>query len=151
MTCDLVDGADSYTIYYGTQSISEDGASYENNILLGNVNEHILEHLVPDIMYYFAVAADDSTGTYLGSYNYSEEISTIAGEIDQIPEEDPINVEIPEEETTLEVELSVLEDLLEDKHTSATEPTSLPQSGPVTTALALVSGAGAYFWRKFRK
>jgi len=156
LTWNPVEGADSYTIYYGIQSISEDGASYENNILLGNVNEYTLEDLTPGITYYFAAAADDSTGTYLGSYNYSEEISVVADEIVQVPAEEPVNVEIPEpevEEVVLDVELSELETLFKDEHTSADEPTpeSLPQSGPATAALVLASGAGAYFWRRFRK
>ncbi|MFH1546686.1 MAG: fibronectin type III domain-containing protein [Patescibacteria group bacterium] len=163
LTWNPVEGADSYTIYYGIQSISEDGASYENKILLGSVNEYTLEGLMPSITYYFSVAADDSTGTYLGSYNYSEEISVVAGEAEE-PEnpdpEEPVDVEDPdlenieedpEEEVILDVELSALEDLLGgDEYTSA-DPESLPQSGPATAALALVSGAGAYFWRRFRK
>ncbi len=162
---DLVEGADSYTIYYGIQSISEDGANYENNILLGNVNEYALEDLMPDIVYYFAVAADDSTGTYLGSYNYSEEISAVAGSIEEPlvleePVEEPPVLEEPVEEPPVleepeEIDISALEALLRDGHTSAGEsaadPENLPQSGPATAALALVSSAGAYFWRKFRK
>lgn len=154
LTWNPVEGADSYTIYYGAQSISEDGASYENSVLLGNVSEYALEDLTPNITYYFATAADDSTGTHLGSYNYSEEISVVAGELTENPEESEEESSASEESE--EEEHSASENLLEEnEHTSASEPTadpeSLPQSGPAATALALVSGAGAYFWRRFRK
>jgi hypothetical protein len=145
LTWDPVEGADSYTIYYGIQSISEDGASYENDVLLGNVTEHTVENLTAGTPYYFSAAADDSTGTYLGSYNYSEEVSgtpteTPAPTADPLPTPDPVDPP------------SALEVLLQDEHPApTTPPASLPQSGPATAALALVSGAGAYFWRKFRK
>ncbi|MCK5472264.1 fibronectin type III domain-containing protein [Candidatus Gracilibacteria bacterium] len=159
LTWDSAEGADSYTIYYGAQSISEDGASYEENIMVGNVNEYTLEDLMSGTMYYFAVAADDSTGTHLGSYNYSEEISLVADGEAPAPEEAPVGVEPPEEfpeEVIPEEEPSALVSLLDEgEHTSANEPTvdpeNLSQSGPAMVVFALVSGTGAYFWRRFRK
>ncbi len=158
---DPVDGADSYTVYYGTQSISEDGASYENDVLLGNVTEYTVEDLIAGVTYYFSAAADDSTGTYLGSYNYSEEVSATTSEI-VVPVDDPVEP-IEPAEPTMPVEIVVpevdpiVEELIENIYPSASEPTptttleSLPQSGPATAMLVLISGTGAYFYRKFRK
>lgn len=75
ITWDAVAGADQYTLYYGTTSINTDGATYEENVLLDDVTQYLLTGLTPETKYYLAVAADDSTGSKFGSYNYSEEIS----------------------------------------------------------------------------
>jgi hypothetical protein len=151
LTWDTVTGADSYTIYYGVQSISEDGASYENDVLLGNVTTHTVTGLISGTTYYFSAAADDSTGTYLGSYNYSEEVSAIAmisvddtTIIPDVPADDPLNTP------------SVLDVFFGEDHPASDEPaapapTSLPQSGPATAALVLVSGLGSFIYRKFKK
>ncbi len=176
---DPVAGADGYTIYYGIQSISEDGASYENDILLGDVTEYTINELTPGVTYYFSAAADDTTGTYLGSYNYSEEVSVVAGDavvvpvdpdpvVPIIPEEapvvdlvdpDPVAPIIPEEALVVDpvdpvdsvVDTEPSFPAADDESVPTPEPESLPQSGPATAAVALVSSAGAYFWRKFRK
>ncbi len=75
ITWNAVAGADQYTLYYGTTSINTDGATYEKSVLLDNVTRYLLTGLTPATKYYIAVAADDSTGSKFGSYNYSEEIS----------------------------------------------------------------------------
>ncbi|MCF7836372.1 fibronectin type III domain-containing protein [Candidatus Gracilibacteria bacterium] len=150
LTWDAVTGADSYTIYYGLQSISEDGSSYENDVLLGNVTTYTVENLTPDTTYYFSAAADDSKGTYLGSYNYSEEVSAKATTTVVAPEP-PVFTPV-----TPPIAPSALDIFLEDDHPSSAEPatpapTSLPQSGPATAALVLVSGLGSFVYRKFKK
>ena len=184
LSWDPVTNADFYTIYYGTQSVSEDGASYEDSLAVENVTEYVVTDLLPQTIYYFAVAADDSSGLYFGSYNYSEEVTAIAGE-EIIEEEDPIVEEeeiIPEDETpvedetpiedeiTLEVDDETLvdetdpefnendfvpvEEVEEVKSASQTQTQSdpnLPDSGPATAAVALISSAGAYVYRKFKK
>jgi len=148
LTWDAVAGADSYTIYYGTQSISEDGASYENSILLGDELEYTVEDLLSETTYYFAAAADDSTGVMFGSYNYSEEVSATT-----LAEDAPIVEEPIVEEPVVEEPVVPLEDIKfvpeEEPQLPAAE--ELPQSGPATAALMLISTAGAYAYRRFRK
>ena len=163
ITWDAVEGADQYTLYYGTESISIDGASYENSLLLGNVVEYTVAGLDPETTYYFAVAADDSTGAYLGSFNYSEEVSitTLAAEIpvDPAAEESSEPVVDPAAESSIEPENDTPADSVEElvggelypaAEESTTPPENLPKSGPATAAAFLISGAGAYLWRKYR-
>lgn len=189
LSWDAVQGADSYTIYYGTQSISQDGASYEQDILVGDVTTYTVENLDAGVEYFFAAAADDSTGVYLGSYNYSEEVSAIpeiapvADDpiVDPVISTDPVSptttesgtdpfagfVDAPAELETVDDPMDILNQMNqpsselemlmqnESEHMAATEPSqtvnSLPQSGPATAVVALMSAAGAYAWRKFRK
>ncbi|MCF7845637.1 MAG: fibronectin type III domain-containing protein [Candidatus Peribacteraceae bacterium] len=169
ITWDAVAGADQYTLYYGTESISVDGASYENSLILGEVVEHTVTDLDPATTYYFAVAADDSTGTYLGSFNYSEEVSATTLEteilVDPAAEDEPVvdpaaeNPTIepePEEEVISEPEVDPVEELVGGELYPAAEepsapPENLPKSGPATAVAMLMSGTGAYFWRKYRK
>ncbi len=151
LTWDAVTGADSYTIYYGVQSISEDGASYENDVLLGNVTTHTITGLISGTTYYFSAAADDSTGTYLGSYNYSEEVSAIA----MISVDEATIIPGISADDLLDTP-SALDVFLEEDHPASEEPadpdpTSLPKSGPATAALILVSGLGSFVYRKFKK
>jgi len=176
LTWDAVADADRYTIYYGTQSISDNSAGYENDILVENVTTYTVEDLDPGTKYYFAVAADDSTGTYFGSYSYSKE-KEVEVEVSMIITDDSLGLGeleisealIAETEEVLTADStdslntplgdtpSSLDTLLEDYHPAASinEPAELveelPQSGPATAALVFTSGIGAYFWRKFKK
>jgi hypothetical protein len=164
-TWDPVQGADKYTVYYGAQSISEDGANYENDVLLENVTEYIAQNLVFGTTYYFAVAADDSTGAYMGSYNYSEEVSAVPLEAVAVePPEDlltpapfiPDNLpadELVEPVAVLDESTTIMDILSEDNMhaAAATAPESLPQSGPATAGLILISSLGAFVYRKFKK
>jgi hypothetical protein len=74
-----VENADEYTIYFGTKSMANDIGYYEKDKVVGDVTEYVIKDLSPNTTYYFTVGADDSTGTYKGSYNHSEEVSATAG------------------------------------------------------------------------
>jgi hypothetical protein len=184
---DSVAGANQYTLYYGRTSINPDGASYEKSILLVIVTNYLLTGLTPETKYYIAVAADDSTGSRLGSFNYSEEVSvttlseqpvaveptpaivepTPPAVIEPIPAVDPLAsittqseiTAIPTLETTESItEISApVEDLVGQKFNASgevepsTAPEDLPKSGPELALVFLVSGAGTYLWRKYRK
>jgi hypothetical protein len=103
---DAIEGADSYTIYYGTESITEDNADYENQIYTEDVINYEITGLTPDVEYFFAVGAEDSTGGNFGSYNYSNEIVLIPlvaiedEETDLLLEENSVN-SVNEEEGVL--------------------------------------------------
>jgi len=156
---DAVENADRYTIYYGSNSVVEDGGSYEENITVSDMTEHTVENLLADTIYYFAVAADDSTGIYLGSYNYSNEVSTIAGEAVANPDPDPDPDEdlpvVDTDEITSETIVALPEDEEEDEATlpedEEEDEATLPDSGPATAAVLIASAGGAYFYRKLRK
>lgn len=149
-----VDGADLYTIYYGTQSVQEDGGSYAEQVLVEEVTTHDITDLVVGTTYYFAVAADDSTGAYLGSYNYSDEVTVTVIEAAAEPEPEPIVAEDPvveDHEAAAEPEPEPIvepEPVIEPEPVVEAEPESLPQSGPLAGVLVLASAAGAYVWRK---
>ncbi len=132
-----VAGADSYTVYYGADSVATDGGIYENSIAVENTTQYEVAQLVADTTYYFAVAAEDSTGTMLGSPNYSAEVSatpTIETAVGNTttPIVDPV---APTKEPLLEA--------------APAEP-DLIKSGPESVWLAtmLIALAGAYIWRR---
>lgn len=67
-------GVTSYKIYYGTQSVKVDGATYElPPVLVEDVVTHTITGLENGKAYYFAVTALDATGNE--SPNYSLEVS----------------------------------------------------------------------------
>lgn len=132
---DAVEGADAYTIYYGTESVAVDGSEYEFEELVENATTFALTELTAGATYYFAVAAEDTTGAELGSQNYSREtsITLAAAEV----------VEAPAESAVAESA-----DLMA---ASVVEPTpdtaALASSGPATNvALLLALFASGYIW-----
>ncbi|MFH0834471.1 MAG: fibronectin type III domain-containing protein [Patescibacteria group bacterium] len=170
ITWDAVTGADQYTLYYGTTSIATDGASYENSTLLGNVTEYTLTDLTPETTYYFAVAADDSTGKYLGSFNYSQEVSITTGVATTSasqptapdPVVDPAAASITPEPVATEPtpsETNPTSDPVNDlvggelypsgSNEQTPPPVNLPKSGPEAAVALLLSGTGTYFWRRY--
>ena len=63
-----------YKIYYGRNSVTEDGGAYEfDPIDVGNKITYTVEDLENDTAYYFAVTAYDAVGNE--SENYSVEVS----------------------------------------------------------------------------
>ena len=152
LSWDSVPNADSYTIYYGTISVSEDGGSYEDQVLAENTTSYDITDLDPEMTYYFSIAAEDLTGQYLGSYNYSNEIplTPLAEEDDETPPPDDEEDETPppdeEDDKTPPPDEEDNETPPEDEEEDDDE--TLPESGP---GVALVLGAstlGAYIWRR---
>lgn len=135
--------ADSYTVYYGTSSISADGGSYANETVVGDVSEYAIVGLTTDTTYYFAIAAEDSTGNHYGSANYSNEASAtpVAIGANMTEETVPVSEEIPAMEDSVTVT-----ETTEELHSAA--PTILPKSGPETLLVLLVSAFGVYFYRR---
>lgn len=74
LTWNPVVNANMYTIYYSQNSVVRSDQSYENQVMVEATNTHTITNLIGGTKYYFAVAAEDSTGKYLGSYNYSNEV-----------------------------------------------------------------------------
>ena len=67
-------GVTGYKIYYGLDSVQEDGGSYTFGALeTGDVLEYTVEGLENDVTYYFAMTALDEAGNE--SAYYSEEVS----------------------------------------------------------------------------
>jgi len=152
---DAVEHATGYTIYYGIESVGEDGGSYESNIAVGEVTEYIVKDLLVDTIYYFSIGADDSTGIYQGSYNYSEEASAIAGEEITLPDPDPIPDPdpdpIPDPDPDPDEDLPIVDPDEINPDLDPDPNPALPDSGPATAAIVFVSAAGAYFYQRFQK
>lgn len=174
LSWDPVLGANGYTVYYDTVSVTD-----PNNITglyaeqIENIAEtsYVVEDLSPGITYYFAVAAEDTTGTTQGSENYSFPEAEVTPLAAVVVEPEPVVVEpvTPEPVVTPEpivpepvdqnpafilnipdpaenqVEPMEIHDAAEE---TAADPEPLPDSGPgVALALAISTG-GAYLWRK---
>lgn len=153
-----VPSADSYTIYYGTESVSVDGGDYQEQILVRDKTRAEIKDLIAEQEYFFAVAAENSSKSFLGSYNYSNEIRVVP--LVKIEPIKNINEPKAENETgpesTAEPAAKQDPDSLKESapSTPATEnpfakafPEKLPQSGPGLTLL-LAATAAAYFWRR---
>ncbi len=69
----------AYKIYYGTTSVKDENASYQNEIKVdgGETTSFTLTNLTPGMIYYVAVTALDDEGNE--SDNYSVEISIVVG------------------------------------------------------------------------
>ena len=132
-----VENADLYTIYYGNSSVNTDGGVYDSQTLTES-NSYIVRNLTPEIEYYFAVAAEDSTGVYLGSYSYSNEVAVTPLPVEEIVVIEEADLENEAEEATYEA--------AEEVETPAEE--ALPKSGPATNFLFGFSLVAAYLWRK---
>jgi len=172
---DTVAGADSYTVYYDTLGVEENSGNYENQILVENATEYTPTDIAPEVLYYFSIAAEDSTGQFLGSYNFSNEVMVTSPaiaeeEIEEIIEppveevvmEEEIEeiIEPPVEEVVMEEEIEeIIEPPMEEEikeptddiHAAAeteAESRSLPESGPEVALILAISGIGAYIWKR---
>jgi hypothetical protein len=83
LTWDPVAHANMYTIYFGQNSVVRADQNYEEQVMVEAAHTHTISNLTGGTTYYFAVAAEDSTGKYLGSANYSEEISATPLQVPQ--------------------------------------------------------------------
>jgi hypothetical protein len=143
---DAVDGADSYTIYYGDNSVAVDGGTYANELITPNVTTYEVAGLTGGVEYFFAVAAEDTRGLKLGSANYSNEVSATPTAKAVVTEPAPIT-----EETPAVVDNSVAEETTTVDESHAAAPEDLTQSGPTETAVTLAAFAGAAFlWLRRR-
>lgn len=171
LSWDAVENADSYTIYRGTTSVAEDAGEYDEQVVVDNITTYDITGLTPGTTYYFAIAAEDSTGTYKGSENYSGETSAVPLEAEPVVE-DPIIEEDPtteddsstvDESNDTGYDPSEFEDYAaagsegEYVNPEINEPTTegsedeLPASGPGLALVLIASASGTYFWRKLRK
>jgi hypothetical protein len=113
-----------YKVYYGIDSVSEDGGEYANVEDVGNKISHTISGLDNNVEYFFAVTAYDDSDNE--SINYSVEVSTMpmAGASDaeapQVASADPVystkvrvvfSEEIILPETNPEAAFSIKEDL----------------------------------------
>ena len=155
---DTVAGADSYTVYYDTLGVEENSGNYENQILVENATEYTPTDIAPEVLYYFSIAAEDSTGQFLGSYNFSNEVMVTSPAIaeEEIEEiiEPPVEEVVMEEEIEEIIEPPMEEEIKEptdDIHAAAeteAESRSLPESGPEVALILAISGIGAYIWKR---
>jgi len=157
LTWDAVENADSYTIYYGKTSVVEADDFYDDQVYSEFATaEYVLTGLDAETTYYFSVAAEDSTGVYAGSPNYSEEASVTTVAAPAVETEEDLNWdefvgEESEENLTTEIaaleEAVAAEEVVEEEKEAA--PTELTQSGPLTAALvAGAAGAAALIRRR---
>ncbi|MBU1018977.1 MAG: hypothetical protein ABII07_05805 [Patescibacteria group bacterium] len=64
-------GVTGYKIYYGLDSVSEDGGTYTfGSLETDNVLEHVFEDLEGGVTYYFAITALDAAGNESEYYSY---------------------------------------------------------------------------------
>jgi hypothetical protein len=141
-----VEHANLYTVYYGKVSVSAAGGTYESQVNTDS-NSFIVRDLNSNTPYFFAVAAEDTTGVYAGSYNYSNEIALTplaVGVEEFIPE----NVAVVEEVTPAITPAETSMPAAPAAQPTVTQPAAkttteekLPQSGPAET-LAIAFGAG---------
>ncbi len=145
LTWKKVAGADSYTIYYGPDSVATDGGIYAESIVTDNITQYEVTGLKAEQTYYFAVAAEDSTGTMLGSPNYSKEVTVVPLVVDVSGlVADPTSTSDPVVDSTT----SNLTD--STPREAAPAKPNLAESGPVETLAmtTLVALLGAYLWRR---
>ncbi len=55
-------GVEGYQVYYGTESVKEDGKTYPESEDAGNVTEYVVKDLKNGTKYYFAIVAYDKAG-----------------------------------------------------------------------------------------
>lgn len=75
-----------YRVYYGLNSVQEEGATYDDDIFVSGKQSNTISNLIPGTTYYFAVTALDSEENE--SESYSLEVSTTTqGEapVEEIP------------------------------------------------------------------
>ncbi len=84
-----------YRVYFGTTSVQEVGATYDDEIMVSGGIETVIENLLPGTTYYFAVTALDSEENE--SENYSVEVEFT------IPKDEEVIVPPKEEEKEPEV------------------------------------------------
>lgn len=166
----VVEGADSYTIYYGQESVSEDEGFYENQLLVENITTYTITDLKAGEGYYFAVAAEDSSGMKFGSQNYSAEVSAVTLVISEVAiGGDEQNLEttlesaIEEIQATEEANEEMTEEAPEEQLTTttqneqdqqqeiATTPETLPESGPGLGLFLATAVTSLYAWRRKQK
>jgi hypothetical protein len=77
---DMVSG---YNIYYGTNSVTEDGGEYNLGMLdVGNVIEYEMKNLENGKKYYFAITAYDPSANESENYSYEVSATPVAGVAD---------------------------------------------------------------------
>lgn len=142
LSWDAVENANSYTVYYGRNSVGSAGGSYESQAT-STTNGFVVRNLTAGTPYYFAVAAEDTTGTYAGSYNYSDEVT--ATPLVAIADTTPTQT------ATVETSLPAAPAAETQPVTTAVAEKQLPQSGPVANLIFGFSIAAAFLWIKRKK
>ena len=142
-----VDGADQYVLYYGPQSIHEEGVGeYENAVSVMGDTQFEVTDLTPGEIYFFAVVAENMENLLLSSLNYSEEVSVTPMEVTSDESYPAADIEGGEE--VIEAVAADGNEAAAEESASASEAT-LPQSGPVAAAaFAAAAGASFFFLRK---
>lgn len=158
LSWDAVPGADSYTVYYDTVSVGSTSQSYKNETT-AKEPKITLDKLTAGTKYYFAVAAEDSTGKKLGSANFSTEVSAtpteplhgaagvasssdVADSLSALEDKSPAVTE-PAGSTGSEPAPVAAETSSEPK------PANLPKSGPEVALLGLAAAGFAAVRRRF--
>jgi hypothetical protein len=158
LTWQPVEGADSYSVYYDTKSVQTDGGMYANVVVVDNVTRYEATSLTAGTTYYFAVAAEDSTGTLLGSANYSNPeasampLAAAAAEVPAVDAPDTTDTTAATDTTPAE-SASVVDAAPADTAATAdpTHSAALTESGPAeSVALALALAASGYFYLRRR-
>lgn len=140
LTWDAVDGADNYTVYYGTTPIADtEDYIYANDVLAGNATTYTIEDLTAGTTYYISVTAENLM-TLDGSEFYSEEISVMTE-----------SAVVAEETSAETLAADVVETVDAGDTYSAATPEELPQSGPLTGLALAGAAAGAYALRRLKK
>jgi len=156
LSWDAVANANLYTIYYGKTSVSAAGGTYESQAT-SETNGFVVRNLTPDTPYFFAIAAEDTTGTYAGSYNYSNEVPvtplanpsettevvTVVG--DNVT---PAETTLPAAPTTATTTKTETTTPAKTETVSEKQEEKLPQSGPVANLVFGFSIVAAFLWVK---
>ncbi|MBT6069196.1 fibronectin type III domain-containing protein [Candidatus Peregrinibacteria bacterium] len=63
---------EGYKVYYGLESVNEEGGEYIHEIEIGDVIEYTVENLENEVEYFFAITAFDAAGNESESYSYED-------------------------------------------------------------------------------
>ena len=77
-------GVDGYKIYYGLDSVTEEGGEYFHEVEVGDVIDYLVENLENDVTYYFAVTAYDEMGNESENYSFEAEATPHKAQVEEL-------------------------------------------------------------------